>query len=308
LSGSISPANITMTGNKNVTANFASGDPSLGTISVTLLPLAAVTAGAQWKFNSSGWTNSGASFTTSLLGANQNYLQFSTVAGWITPSPFYVTVGGGQTTNVTVTYQQDMTPGLLTVTLSPPDAVNAGAHWHVNGGTYGNGSSVSLTPGNYTVTFDTVSGWTAPAGQSVMMNPSQSIVVPGIYTPPAGQPAIFSISPPIGPMAGGTLMTINGANFTTATNVLIGGQSASNISVPSATQITGLTPSSTTNGSVPVVVQTTGDSARCNSSIAPASRYWRIIETPPPIYVGAQGELMLRTAGELGDGVIVRFH
>jgi probable F420-dependent oxidoreductase len=31
------------------------------------------------------------------------------------------------------------------------------------------------------------------------------------------------------------------------------------------------------------------------------------LETPPPIYIGAQGELMLRVAGELGDGVIVNF-
>jgi probable F420-dependent oxidoreductase len=31
------------------------------------------------------------------------------------------------------------------------------------------------------------------------------------------------------------------------------------------------------------------------------------LEAPPPIYVGAQGELMLRVAGELGDGVIVNF-
>ena len=30
-------------------------------------------------------------------------------------------------------------------------------------------------------------------------------------------------------------------------------------------------------------------------------------EEPPPIYIGAQGELMLRTAGELGDGVIVNY-
>ena len=30
--------------------------------------------------------------------------------------------------------------------------------------------------------------------------------------------------------------------------------------------------------------RTTGDSARCISSIAPASRYWRTVETPPPIF------------------------
>jgi probable F420-dependent oxidoreductase len=31
------------------------------------------------------------------------------------------------------------------------------------------------------------------------------------------------------------------------------------------------------------------------------------VEPPPPIYVGAQGALMLRTAGEIGDGVIVNY-
>jgi probable F420-dependent oxidoreductase len=31
------------------------------------------------------------------------------------------------------------------------------------------------------------------------------------------------------------------------------------------------------------------------------------LEQPPPIYVGAQGALMLRTAGEIGDGVIVNY-
>jgi len=30
-------------------------------------------------------------------------------------------------------------------------------------------------------------------------------------------------------------------------------------------------------------------------------------DNPPPIYIGAQGSLMLRTAGEIGDGVIVNF-
>jgi probable F420-dependent oxidoreductase len=30
-------------------------------------------------------------------------------------------------------------------------------------------------------------------------------------------------------------------------------------------------------------------------------------DSPPPIYVGAQGELMLRVAGEIGDGVIVNY-
>jgi len=31
------------------------------------------------------------------------------------------------------------------------------------------------------------------------------------------------------------------------------------------------------------------------------------LDSPPPIYIGAQGPLMLRTAGELGDGVVTNF-
>ena len=264
-SGTANTTTVTMNTAKNVTANFASGDPGLATISVTLLPQAAVTVGAQWKFNGFGWTNTGASYTTSLLGANQNYLQFQNVYGYITPSPFYVTVGGGQTTNITVTYQQDTTPGLLTVALSPPDAVNAGAHWHVNGGTYGNGTPVSLAPGNYTVTFDSVSGWTAPASQPVTMQPSQAINIAGNYTPPAGVPVIGSVSPPIGAMTGGTLMTISGANFTAPATVLVGGHTASNVLVSSSTQITCFTPASTNYGSASVVVQTaTGNATNLN--------------------------------------------
>ena len=260
-SGTANQTTVTMNSAKNVTANFASGDPGLATISVTLLPQAAVTAGAQWKFNGFGWTNTGASYTTSLLGANQNYLQFQNVSGYITPSPFYVTVSGGNTTNITVTYQQDTTPGLLTVALSPPDAVNAGVHWHVNGGTYGNGTPVSLAPGNYTVTFDSVSGWTAPTDQSVTMQPSQTINIAGNYTPPAGQPVIGSISPPIGAMTGGTLMTISGANFTAPATVMIGEQAASNVSVSGSTQITCSTPASTNYGSASVIIQTASGSA-----------------------------------------------
>src|SRR5271156_437926 len=31
------------------------------------------------------------------------------------------------------------------------------------------------------------------------------------------------------------------------------------------------------------------------------------LDTPPPIFLGAQGPLMLRTAGEIGDGIITNF-
>ena len=266
LSGSISQTNITMNSSKNITANFASGDPNLATVTVTIKPDPAANAGVTWSVTGDSQLRaSGTSLSEAVGSGYTTYLPvtLNLVAGWLGTNgttSFYIPITAGTVTNVTLTCVSNSTPGLLTVTLSPPDAVNAGAHWHVNGGTYGQGASVSLTPGNYAVTFDAVSGWTAPASQQVTMQPSQTIALSGNYTPPAGQPAIISISPPIGPMSGGTLMTISGANFAATTNVLIGGKSGSNI-VVSATQITCLTPSSTTNGSVPVIVQATGGSA-----------------------------------------------
>jgi hypothetical protein len=263
-----------MYGNKTVSASFASGDPNLATVTVTIKPDAAANAGMTWSVTGDSQLRaSGTSLSEAVGSGYTAYLPvtLNLVAGWLGTNgitSFYVPITAGIVTNVTLTCVPDTTPGLLTVTLSPPDAVTAGAHWHVNGVTYGNGGSASLTPGNYTVTFDTVSGWTAPVSQLVTMLPAQSKVIPGNYTPPAGQPAIYSVSPPIGTLAGGTLLTINGVNFTVPTTVLIGGQAASNISVSSATQITCSTPSSSTNGTVPIVVQTAGGSTTNQNGFA----------------------------------------
>ena len=49
-------------------------------------------------------------------------------------------------------------------------------------------------------------------------------------------------------------------------------------------------------------VTATGKTVRINGF-----RLGIVPETPPPIYIGAQGELMLRTAAEIGDGVIVNY-
>jgi uncharacterized repeat protein (TIGR02543 family) len=200
LTGAISPTNITMSGNKTITANFASGDPNLATVTVTIKPDAAANAGVKWSVTGDSQLRaSGTSLSEAVGSGYTTYLPITLnlVAGWLGTNgatSFYVPITAGIVTNVTLICVPDTTPGLLTVTLSPPDAVAAGAHWHVNGGTYGNGASVSLTPGSYTVTFDAVSGWTAPASLPVTMQPSQTIVLSGNYMPPAGQPAIISVA------------------------------------------------------------------------------------------------------------------
>ena len=273
-SGTVNPTTITMNGNKTMSASFASGDPNMANVTVIIKPDAAANAGVTWSVTGDSQLRASGTSLSEAMGTGYTaYLPvtLNLVSGWLATNnvtSFNVPITAGIVTNILLTCVTDTTPGFVTVTLSPPDAVTAGAHWHINGGTYGSGASASLTPGNYTITFDTVSGWTAPASQPVTMKPAQSIVVPGNYTPPAGQPAIFSISPPIGSMSGGTLMTIYGVNFTVPTTVVVGGQPASNVSVSSATQVTCSTPASSTYGSTNVIVQTASGSATNSNGFA----------------------------------------
>jgi alpha-tubulin suppressor-like RCC1 family protein len=78
-------------------------------------------------------------------------------------------------------------------------------------------------------------------------------------TSPKPTPAVTvtSVSPNNGALAGGTAVTITGANFVNVTAVTIGGATLQNLSVVSSTQITGLTPASSTAGTVAVTVYST---------------------------------------------------
>jgi hypothetical protein len=71
--------------------------------------------------------------------------------------------------------------------------------------------------------------------------------------PPAG-PTVASVTPNTGAAAGGTPVTITGANFTGATGVTFGGVAGTAFSVVSATEIDVTTPAHVA-GAVPVIVQ-----------------------------------------------------
>jgi pimeloyl-ACP methyl ester carboxylesterase len=266
ISGTTTPTTIVMDGNKSVTANFAAGDPSLGTVAVTIQPAAAAAAGVTWGLNANDFRTSGSSYTTSPA---TYLLTLHPVDGWLGPLTIVATLTAGQTTNVTATFTADTTPGLLTVTLSPPDATSAGAHWHANGGSaQSNGATLSLLPGSYTVTFDPVTGWTAPSSQTVQVLRSQTTVVAATYIPPAGQPGIVSVQPSFGALAGGTPLTIQGSNFVAPAIVTVGGKSATNVTVVNGSQITCQTPASTVYGTAAVVVQTAGGTATNQTGFA----------------------------------------
>jgi hypothetical protein len=82
------------------------------------------------------------------------------------------------------TFQEAVHTSTLSVTLSPAEAVNAGAQWQVDDGEWQNSGDAAegLSDGNHLVSFKAIDGWSAPASQMVSQSAGQSNSVSGIYT------------------------------------------------------------------------------------------------------------------------------
>ena len=74
--------------------------------------------------------------------------------------------------------------GLLQVTILPDSALFAGAQWRVDNGPWQSSLTVAtnLAFGEHTVDFSSVSGWTAPASQTVLVSSNEIAGVTGTYT------------------------------------------------------------------------------------------------------------------------------
>ena len=75
-----------------------------GSLTVTISPTAAVTAGAQWQVDGGTWRNSGTTVTGLTAGAHT--VAFKAVTGWTAPASKSVTITAGATSSATGTYSQ----------------------------------------------------------------------------------------------------------------------------------------------------------------------------------------------------------
>jgi uncharacterized repeat protein (TIGR02543 family) len=75
--------------------------------------------------------------------------------------------------------------GNLKVTLTPPEAMTAGAQWAVDGGDWQAGGATveKLKAGDHLVSFKPVNGWIAPADSTVTIVKKQTLESTGAYTP-----------------------------------------------------------------------------------------------------------------------------
>jgi len=78
------------------------GTSLIGSLTVTISPSAAVSAGAQWQADGGAWQTSGA--TVSELSVGSHTVHFKPLSGWSSPSDQSVTINSGSTTTASGTY------------------------------------------------------------------------------------------------------------------------------------------------------------------------------------------------------------
>jgi PKD repeat protein/C1A family cysteine protease len=74
------------------------------TLTVTITPSAAVSAGAQWQVDGGTWNNSG---TTVYLGSGQHTVTFKGITSWTKPEDQTITIASAQTATATGNYTPD---------------------------------------------------------------------------------------------------------------------------------------------------------------------------------------------------------
>jgi uncharacterized repeat protein (TIGR03803 family) len=194
-----------------------------GSLTVTISPGAAASAGAMWSVDGGAWQASGA--TVSNLSVGPHTVAFNNISGWTTPSSQTFNISNGQTTSLSGAYVQQT--GSLTVTISPAGAVSAGATWNVDGGSsQASGTTVSgITVGSHTVAFNNnVAGWTAPSSQTANISNGTTASLSGTYVQQTGSLTV-SISP-AGAVTAGAMWNVDGggwqASGTTVSGITVG--------------------------------------------------------------------------------------
>ena len=174
-----------------------------GALTVTINPTAAVTAGAMWRCgNSSDWRSSGA--TAGGIPVGDYTIEFSNLPGWNRPANQSATITTNHITVTSGTYTPQT--GTLGATITPPEAIAAGAGWRRLGTADSWRAPAELISGipvgGATVEFKAAPGWKTPANQVVTVYSDQTAYAGGVYTRETGALAV-TLSPAEAVAAGG---------------------------------------------------------------------------------------------------------
>jgi PKD repeat protein len=155
--------------------------PTTGSLAASVEPEGAIAAGGGWSVDAGPWRSSGETVTG--LSVGEHTITFKDVLGWTSPSSQTLSIVANQTTSLTGTYTLVPKTGSLTVTISPQGAIDGGAQWRVDGGTWQNsGTSLSnLTAGQHVIDFKNITGWTTSSSQRVTITAGQDLQATGAY-------------------------------------------------------------------------------------------------------------------------------
>jgi hypothetical protein len=121
--------------------------------------------------------------------------------------------------------------------------------------TFGGTAATNVSVVNATTITATTPAHAAGAVSVVVRNPdTQTGTLANGFTYLGPAPGVTSVTPNVGPIGGGTNVTVSGSNFFTGATVTFGGTAATNVTVVSATTITATTPAHAA-GAVSVVVR-----------------------------------------------------
>ncbi len=183
-----SDKSVTIKADQTTTAS-AYYDEKTGSISVTITPSEAISAGAKWRvtnFGSGAWNDSGKKISGFPEGSYT--IGFNSVSGYETPASVTVKVSDGMVTKVTQNYEAVPQTGSLKVTITPAAAVTAGARWRVDSGSWQeSGETVSgLSTGTHTVSYKSTDGWNTPSNKSVTIKADQTTTASAYYDEKTG--------------------------------------------------------------------------------------------------------------------------
>ena len=158
---------------------FTMFHPETGSLRATLTPQEAVEAGAKWRVDGGGWQDSGATVTG--LNVGEHNVEYKAIAGWDAPSDETVTTVEGQTTQISREYMPHT--GNLQITLTPQEAVEAGAKWRVDGGEWqDSGATITgLIVGEHDVEYNAIAEWEASSDETVIIVKDQTTQLTRTY-------------------------------------------------------------------------------------------------------------------------------
>lgn len=192
---------ITLAEGENKTASYE--HLRHATITATLAP-----GSAQWRVNGGPWQPSGA--TVGALFSGNYTVNYSTVAGMSTPPSETFALGAGQQKSITRSYGGTSS---LTVNLVP-----ASGQWRVDGGAWQPSGSVTfnLALGSHSIEYAPLTGYLAPATETVWFRQDQSLNLSRSYLDSAAAYLKVTTVPRYLTETGAAKWRVDGGNWNTA--------------------------------------------------------------------------------------------